>query len=329
MRGNNLLLLPVFLLLLISQLSYPKNAINYGAPDFSSTARTLVLGSSVEVLPGFTSKCFGPVRLPDEALSLNFFLPLPQGPVLSMNVYMLTDQQLPHLHDAREDHFAAKSIDEFERAFEDGACFARTGDPTNNPRYVSPSVYDWAQPTKLPLAFSMFSTRGVALPIGKKRNILLEVHYVNDDHSRAIDESRLVVGWDSIMPTRPIMSLALKDGNPPLHIAAGTVDTYHSSFNVSHGGAIFSYHNHCHGLCREAWLDLIDRFGRKKSMFHRAPSTEPDEGFHEMYPLLLVNTGDTLRINCKFDATGETSDVLNPVEMCLFYLHVEIYTKVD
>ena len=76
--------------------------------------------------------------------------------------------------------YVASNFYDISKAFEAGACFVRTGDPTANGRYTSPSVYDWDHGTLSgdPLDLAAFPTKGLGFHVGatssgNKRNVRL------------------------------------------------------------------------------------------------------------------------------------------------------------
>jgi len=294
----------------------------------AETTGFIVLGGPMMVKPGFATRCFGPYRLPDEAKSIYRFTPTDTGPIMGMNVYFLEDGDVPvRISDPNTEHYTADltNMADFEKAFEDAACFTRAGDPRDNARYKSPSVYDWdgATPSGAELDFSNFAAPGVGFVPGRRRNVLFEAHYISTAPQGEPDESQLVLSWSNSVPTRPVKSLALKDGNPPLRIEAGSIGTYQSTWYVIRGGAILSYHGHFHNG-HEIWLEVLSPSGTRSVHFHRGDKKdENDERFREANPPVVLEEGSEISIHCEFDATQAKVDIVNPVEMCLFYLHVD------
>jgi len=297
----------------------------------------IVLGSAIDLHNGFSVACIGPFTLPNEAKRLYKFVPQQAGPAMGFNLFMLNDRQVSEVGNRGSTVSNVANIhgpDDIQEAFRVGGCSTVSGNPLTNVRYQSPSIYDWAPyGESSTLDFTLFATGGLGFRVDGARNLLLEVHYEFDNPPTAHDESRLLVGWDDISPSRSVKTIALKDGNPRLRITAGSIGVYQSKFITLTGGAVVSYHSHCHyvatRLCIGTWLELIDPAGRVLAQLYRLPREDPSERFVEIDPPLLATPRSTLSIKCMYNASLAKEDIVDPVEMCLFYLHVEESFEID
>jgi len=328
--------------------------VEYGLPTNSDgVLGYMTLGESRTALGAssgyaFQTRCFGPYELPKEAKSVFMFTPVVTGNFFDKtrvtsgsNIYILSDTEtpskIPDPHQLDEGQgFIATTAADAEKAFADGACFTRAGDPTTNARYTSPSVYDWDHGTfsGQPLDFATFKTEGLGFHVGatspnNKKNILLEVHYENHNAAEVQDDSRFIIGWSTKAPTRPVKALALKDGNPPIVIPAGPASldyTYVSTRTIQVGGAILGYHPHFHTKGIESWISVVypEVPGEAAKFLHRGSDKEENnENFREINPPIYLPAGAKISINCRYDCTACTEPVKNPDDMCLYYLHVD------
>jgi len=159
--------------------------------------------------------------------------------------------------------------------------------------------------------------------------VLLEVHYESHSSTTVNDDSNVIIGWSTKAPVRPVKSLALKDGNPPLLIPAGPASldyTYVSSRTIKAGGAIVGYHPHYHTKGLESWISVVypEVPGVPVKFLHRGSDKEENnEAFREVNPPIYLPAGAVVSINCRFDCTDCKEPVKNPDDMCLYYLHVD------
>jgi len=66
-----------------------------------------------------------------------------------------------------------------------------------------------------------------------------------------------------------------------------------------------------------------DLAGHSTIHFESDANLDFDQRFMEADPPVMCVAGNEITIHCEYNATTATRDLTNPVEMCLFYMHVD------